>query len=55
MDENQEQLPQEELTEEPKKEYVPRPAWQVWGARVALVIFILYLILYYANILRGAG
>ena len=30
--------------------YQPRPFWQVWGARIALVIFILGLIMYYCNI-----
>ena len=30
--------------------YAPRPKWQVWGARVALVVFILGLVLYYCNI-----
>ena len=55
MNENQDQLPQEELPEEPKKEYVPRPLWQVWGARVALVVFIVFLILYYINLMRGIG
>ena len=30
--------------------YKPRPAWQVWGARVGLVVFILGLIMYYCNI-----
>lgn len=34
----------------PEEEYVPRPRWQVWGARIALVVFILGLILYYCNI-----
>ena len=34
----------------PEEEYKPRPMWQVWGARVALVIFILGLIMYYCNI-----
>ena len=34
----------------PEEEYAPRPAWQVWGARIALVIFILGLIMYYCNI-----
>lgn len=32
------------------EEYVPRPWWQVWGARIALVVFILGLIMYYCNI-----
>ena len=35
--------------------YVPRPAWQVWGARIALVVFILGLIMYYCNIFGVAG
>ena len=42
-----EQTNQQELQEEI---YTPRPMWQVWGARVALVIFILGLIMYYCNI-----
>ncbi len=33
--------------------YTPRPAWQVWGARIGLVIFILMIIMYYINIARG--
>ena len=42
--ENQEQEP---------KPYAPRPKWQVWGARIALVLFILLLIMYYTNLFRG--
>ena len=38
---------EQELQEET---YVPRPLWQVWGARIALVVFILGLIMYYCNI-----
>jgi len=46
-------LQQEEIvTEEPPK-YVPRPAWQVWTARIALVLFILLILMYYWNISRG--
>ena len=40
-----------EETKEPG--YVPRPAWQVWGARIGLVIFVLFLVMYYINIFRG--
>ena len=40
---NEQEIQQEET-------YVPRPLWQVWGARVALVVFILGLIMYYCNI-----
>ena len=36
--------------EVPQESYVPRPLWQVWGARIALVIFIIGLIMYYCNI-----
>ena len=40
-----------ELEQEVQEEgYVPRPQWQVWAARVALVIFIAGLIMYYCNI-----
>lgn len=30
--------------------YKERPAWQVWGARIGLVIVIIAVILYYYNI-----
>ena len=49
--ERQENLEQELQEEAPK--YVPRPAWQVWGARVALVLFIAVIILYMIKIARG--
>lgn len=38
--------------EEAQKPYEPRPKWQVWGARVLLVIFIVGIILYYLAIAR---
>ena len=44
-----EQIPQ---TEE-KPVYVPRPAWQVWAARIGLVIMIICVILYYWHIASG--
>ncbi len=46
-EEQQKNTPQEENV------YQPRPAWQVWLARVALVVFIALIIMYYANIFRG--
>ena len=47
MEEKKEnQLPEE-------KGYEPRPMWQVWAARIGLVVFILGLILYYLNMFRG--
>ena len=43
----------QEKTITPQQEgYVPRPAWQVWAARIGLVIFILIVI---AQILQLAG
>ena len=36
-----------------KPAYVPRPAWQVWAARVGLVIMIICVILYYWHIASG--
>ena len=60
MDENKNEVTPETVSEEipaePKPEgCTPRPAWQVWGARIALVIFILYVIMYYINIMRGGS
>ena len=38
----------------PEREgYVPRPVWQVWAARVGLVLFILIVIAQYLQIARG--
>ena len=37
----------------PESGYTPRPAWQVWAARIGLAVFVIFLILYYINILRG--
>ena len=43
----------EETAEEKKPGYQKRPLWQVWGARIVLVLFIALLIRYYVNIMRG--
>ena len=48
-----EELNLEQPAEEPKKGYVPRPAWQVWAARIGLVIIIISVILYYWHIASG--
>ena len=48
LEENVEEI---ETVEEVQEEaYAPRPKWQVWCARIALVIFILGLVMYYCNI-----
>ena len=44
-------MEQEQIQEVPV--FVPRPRWQVWGARIALAVFVVVLILYYINIGRG--
>ena len=51
MDNEKQQQPQEAAAEETSG-YVPRPAWQVWAARIGLVIFIGIVI---AQILQIAG
>lgn len=35
--------------------YVPRPAWQVWAARIGLVIFLFVLFVYYYTLFSGGG
>ena len=47
MEEERVEIPQEE------EHYVPRPRWQIWVARIGLVLFILTLIAYYLNVFRG--
>ena len=46
----EEELENEQLQPQP---YRPRPMWQVWAARVGLVIVIIAVILYYLQIARG--
>lgn len=43
----------EQLETAPGEEYVPRPFWQVWGARIALVVFLLLVLLQIVSIARG--
>ena len=49
---NQEDCPQE-LPEDPREGYIPRPTWQVWMARIGLVIFILFVIYQIFEIATG--
>lgn len=38
----------------PEREgYVPRPGWQVWSARIGLVLFLLLVAAQIVNIARG--
>ena len=50
MEENRD-LEARELPEE--EGYTPRPAWQVWAARIGLVVFILFVIYQIMNIAGG--
>lgn len=50
MEEQRIDIPEEEQVPEG---YQPRPAWQVWGARIALVIFIILILIHYFNMSRG--
>ncbi len=36
-----------------EESYVPRPQWQVWGARVGLVLFIIFVLYQILGIARG--
>ena len=36
-----------------QEEKQPRPAWQVWVARVGLVLFIVFVVYQYLWVLRG--
>ena len=51
MEAKQEKQPREAAEE--TTGYVPRPAWQVWCARVALVLFIIIVIGQILRIARG--
>ena len=59
MDELEKDIPQkaavtdENITEQEATGYQPRPKWQVWAARVALVVFIIIVIMSYFRIARG--
>lgn len=43
-------MDEQQIQQTEEQPYVPRPAWQVWAARVALVVFLIGLVLYYCNI-----
>ena len=46
-----EQIPEQPETETPK--YQMRPQWQIWAARIGLVLFLLLLFLYYFTMFTG--
>ena len=46
-------LPEEEGIAQEQAGYQPRPKWQVWAARVGLVVFIIIIIMSYILMARG--
>ena len=50
---DQEHMEEELQEEQEQPRYTPRPRWQVWLARIGLVLFILVILMYYINIMRG--
>ena len=46
-------MEQEQLEQLEEDIHIPRPRWQVWLARIALIIFVAFLIMYYTNIFRS--
>jgi len=53
LEEMNEATPIGEETVAEEAGYTPRPAWQVWTARIGLALFILVIVLYYINLFRG--
>ena len=45
--ENEQNIPVQE------EGYVPRPRWQVWAARIGVVLVVALVIMYYITLARG--
>ena len=48
-----EELREKEAIPEEQEGYSPRPAWQVWAARIGLVLFLLFVATQMMGIARG--
>ncbi len=48
-------MDEEILETEEQTGYTPRPRWQVWGAWIALAVFVAFLVMYYTNVFRGGA
>ncbi len=49
-------MEEERINDAPEAEaeyYEPRPAWQVWGARIGLVLFLIFVAYQIITIARG--
>ncbi len=47
-------MDKEEMQEETRQGYVPRPAWQVWAARIGVVLMLAF-VAYQLLTIAGAG
>ena len=50
---DEQNIQQEQSSQQEQPVYTPRPKWQVWAARLGLVIMIIAVILYYMHIATG--
>lgn len=46
-------VPKEDEGIPQQEPYRPRPWWQVWGARLLVIAFIILIMMYYITIARG--
>ena len=53
LDAQEQELPEKAAVLPEQEGYKPRPTWQVWLARIGLVLFIVFLIVYYWIYFRG--
>ena len=44
---------EEKKIQEQEEGYVPRPLWQVWAARIGLVLFLLFVVYQLLMLFRG--
>lgn len=53
MENDREKQQMDAAMEEKEEGYVPRPVWQVWGARIALVVFLIFVVYQLLSVARG--
>ena len=46
-------MEEKQIQENTQEGYVPRPAWQVWAARIGLVLFLLFVVYQLLILFRG--
>ncbi|MBO7252595.1 MAG: hypothetical protein J6V25_08200 [Oscillospiraceae bacterium] len=53
MDNGEKNMPSAFQGADPEEGFQERPRWQVWGARIGLVIFLIFVALQVLSIARG--